>query len=913
MTANVSQQDVNAIAAQVTSVMIVAANATIGRKISKGRKTAPWWCAEYNEARVRSQNLYETAQRSKIASDWTAFAVARKAKNVLKRKLKSKQASTDESATARVWASNYGSKEAWIAAKRLRNARAGMNSKSAASCRGISNGAGEFVDKPSKVAEVFRQHYKTLATPSTVAGYDADHYARVERDVLDWQTNGKGVFQDEYDAAFSDAEIEAAIDKLPMHKAEDGEGIIGELVRHGGGFLRALLLRLINWVWHLESVPEKWAEGIVVNLYKAGDALDPGNYRGITLIPIIRKLFSTMIRLRLEKKVSLHESQAAFRARRSCIDHIFTLSQIIHETGAVKKSLYVFFLDIKKAYDTVWRAGLFFKLMEKGVKGKMWRVLLDMFGKARSTVRVGGELSTLFDLMVGVGQGDPLSTLLFDVFIDDLLVELHSMRAASGVRLASDAATVATTYADDVGCVSHEAHGLQASIDHIADWLNKWRMQPNVAKSAVMVFHPQDGQAASVPVAQRAHTWTLNGHTLTQVESYKYLGVWFTENGSWDLHTSKALCKMRSALGYWKPLLSCHRLPLNARAMMIQTLIYSAGLYGSEVWAATSAMRDSFDAVAKDAIRSVMGLHRCEATSDALFSDMGLLPPSLLIDAAKQCYLRHLDSLTDDRWCKTAMACRFSGPRSAGRPRVEANWLGEVHNCSLGICRDLNVAELTVPIVEQEPVRRVSSRTTSQTGSSIRAVQHTAVATPSSGHAPLNREVILDMFWAWKVYRMKAKYTTAPTTHAAWFTDCVDPLKRCRSGYLSSLPSYKSRLILSARSGKLFSLHKRLAGGESAHTPPTEYQCSDCGEHLGDAKTACLHCMVDCPNMWPKLDLFFAEVHGLGGRGASYAAHLEALLGEDLVKAMINPKKDFLPQELTGGYWSAVERLRDTW
>jgi hypothetical protein len=911
MSAAATQQDVDRIAGLVTSVMVGAANATIGRKISKGNKTAPWWCKEYNDARIHSQSLYEKAQRSKDATDWALFVAARKTKNTLKRSLKSKQATMDETATAHVWASSYGSKEAWIAAKRLRNARAGTSCVGAASCRGIHNNAGEVVDEPLKVAEVFRTHYKSLATPATVASYDAEHHARVEHDVLEWQTIGKDVLQDEYDGAFTESEMEAAIDKLPMHKAEDGEGVIGELVRHGGGFMHALILRVINWVWELETVPEKWGEGIVVNLYKAGDAMDPGNYRGITLIPILRKLFSTMIRLRLEKKVTLHESQAAFRAKRSCIDHIFTLSQIIHETGAVKKSLYVFFLDIKKAYDTVWRAGLFFKLKEKGVKGKMWRVLLDMFSKSRSSVRVGGELSALFDIMVGVGQGDPLSTLLFDIFIDDLLVELHTQRASSGVKLSRDAdmATVATTYADDVGCVSHEADGLQASIDHVAGWLNRWRMQPNVTKSAVMVFHPRDGESACVPVGERVHKWLLNGHILAQVDSYKYLGVWFTENGTWDLHATKALGKMRGALGFWKPLLSCKRLSVNARAMMIQTLVYSAGLYGSEVWSATSAVRDSFDVVAKDAIRSVMGLQRSEASSDALFLDMGLLAPSLLMDASKQCYLRHLDKLTNDRWCKTALACRFEGRRSAGRPRVGANWLGEVHKCSQGICNDLNVAELSVPVGEQEPVRRVSGRATRRSrGSPSHAGGHDADACASE-HAPLNRKVILDMFWAWKAYEVKAKCTSAPATTATWFSDCVDPLKRRRAGYLSSLPSYKSRLILSARSGKLFSLLHRLASGAMTYLPPTEYHCSGCDEHLGDEKTACLHSMVDCPLMWPKLDAFFASVRDLGGHGVAYAEHLENLLGEELVKAMISPKKDFVPEELTVGYWSAVADL----
>ena len=114
---------------------------------------------------------------------------------------------------------------------------------------------------------------------------------------------------------------------------------------------------------------------------------------------------------------------------------------------------------------------------------------------------------------------------------------------------------------------------------------------------------------------------------------------------------------------------------------------------------------------------------------------------------------------------------------------------------------------------------------------------------------------------------------------------------------------------MSARSGKLFALQQRLASGERTYIPPTEYCCSGCGEQLGDTKTACLHSMVDCPKVWPRLDDFFASVRAMGYSGVAYAEHLKVLLGENLVKAMINPKKDFMPEELTVGYWLAVADL----
>ena len=350
-TANVL--DVNSIADQVMEIMISAMNSTIGKKLSSGRRTAPWWTTEYNDLRIQSQRCYERAQRTKTAQDWATFAATRKAKNVLKRKLQSRQANADEHNTAHIWSKDFGSKAAWSAAKRLRDSRAGSSKTNAIACRGINNEEGELVHKPAEIAEVFRKHYATLASPSTCADLSETHRAQVEADVMHWRMHGKDAFQQELDADFTVDEIEAAMDKLPMHKAADGEDIIGELIRHGGGQLRTLLLRLVNWVWKAETVPVKWGAGVVVNLFKTGDSLVPGNYRGITLIPIIRKIFSTMIRLRLEKKIALHESQAAFRVGRSCVDHIFTLSQIVHDSGNVNKSLYTFFLDIKKAYDTV--------------------------------------------------------------------------------------------------------------------------------------------------------------------------------------------------------------------------------------------------------------------------------------------------------------------------------------------------------------------------------------------------------------------------------------------------------------------------------------------------------------------------------------------------------------------------------
>ena len=134
-----------------------------------------------------------------------------------------------------------------------------------------------------------------------------------------------------------------------------------------------LLEQLFSVVWHEETVPRQWREGLIVNLFKKGDREDPGNYRGITLLSVVGKVFCKVLNNRLvhclDKEGVLHEGQAGFRVNRSCMDNVYTLNEIVQGRLKEDKETYAFFLDVQKAYDTVWRDGLWLKLWDMGVKG----------------------------------------------------------------------------------------------------------------------------------------------------------------------------------------------------------------------------------------------------------------------------------------------------------------------------------------------------------------------------------------------------------------------------------------------------------------------------------------------------------------------------------------------------------------
>ncbi|CAB1105071.1 unnamed protein product [Ectocarpus sp. CCAP 1310/34] len=148
-------------------------------------------------------------------------------------------------------------------------------------------------------------------------------------------------------------------------------------MKFGGKGMIQLMVLLYNWVWKNEYTPSRWREGVVVNLFKKGDKTDPGNYRGITLLNTVGKVFCKLLNDRivgvLEKEHSISEGQAGFRKKRGCVDHVFPVGRIIQgfrkKRGCVDhvftvgriiqgrkragKPTYCFFLDVKKAYDTV--------------------------------------------------------------------------------------------------------------------------------------------------------------------------------------------------------------------------------------------------------------------------------------------------------------------------------------------------------------------------------------------------------------------------------------------------------------------------------------------------------------------------------------------------------------------------------
>ena len=151
------------------------------------------------------------------------------------------------------------------------------------------------------------------------------------------------------------AEVKAAVKSLKNGKAPGIDQITAEMIKAGGDILLQRLHVLLTCIWDTEYVPSAWKKAIVVPILKKGDSRECKNYRGISLLSIVGKVFTKIIQSRLQKhcEQSCREEQAGFRPNRGCIDQIFALRQLVEERVRCGRRTVVVFIDFKSAFDCI--------------------------------------------------------------------------------------------------------------------------------------------------------------------------------------------------------------------------------------------------------------------------------------------------------------------------------------------------------------------------------------------------------------------------------------------------------------------------------------------------------------------------------------------------------------------------------
>ena len=148
------------------------------------------------------------------------------------------------------------------------------------------------------------------------------------------------------------------------------------------------------------------------------------NYRGITLLSCIGKLFTRILNNRLKNWAELYnvyvEAQAGFRSKMSTVDNIYVLHGLISHFIDNRAQLFCAFVDFTKAFDYIVRENLWYKLIKLGVRGKILNIIQSMYTCVKSRIKFLNCLSEDYTCALGVRQGESLSPFLFSININDL-------------------------------------------------------------------------------------------------------------------------------------------------------------------------------------------------------------------------------------------------------------------------------------------------------------------------------------------------------------------------------------------------------------------------------------------------------------------------------------------------------------
>ncbi|KAH6561499.1 hypothetical protein BASA60_011469 [Batrachochytrium salamandrivorans] len=340
-------------------------------------------------------------------------------------------------------------------------------------------------------------------------------------------------------------------------------------------FARALL-RVCGQVFASATIPRAWLCASIVSIDKKdGDPLNPGDKRGIALINVGLKLVCKVLQMRIERFVEtnnlLSYEQAGFRKREECVGQVVSLVDIIQRRQNAGLNTHVLFIDIRKAFDTVPVGALLWKLQNMGFPRRTLAFLKALYTSSSARARAGSLLSDPFPVQRGVRQGCPLSGLLFNLFINDILDGVAPITVPGLPRDTNPIRGL--MYADDVAVFADSEQSLLAASTAIEQWANQWEMQFGVAKCGIISFTGHLAPRLDNPLDIRLH-----GQLVSRVESYKYLGVLIDsklDHSAWLKQKRSALEHTISAL---HPVLANHQLTVNYRSRIFSAVVMGKSL-----------------------------------------------------------------------------------------------------------------------------------------------------------------------------------------------------------------------------------------------------------------------------------------------------------------------------------------------
>jgi hypothetical protein len=473
-------------------------------------------------------------------------------------------------------------------------------------------------------------------------------------------------------------EVKKAIRKLKSGKAPGLDEVSTDFLKATENIISPFLTKLFNHLFNTGTFPQDWCKSVIIPLFKKGDMNLPGNYRGISLLSCISKVFTSILNNRLyswaEKEHKIGEEQAGFRKEHSTADHIFTLVSIIKKTlyNQRKSKLYAAFIDFQKAFDSVDRSSLWKVLHKVKTSRKMLCMLQGIYSSVQACVRWNNEVSDFFTCPKGVKQGCMLSPLIFSLLVNEI-AEKVNLKGKHGVQFLPGLKEIfLLMFADDMVLISTSPSGLQNQINNLEKAATPLGLEVNAQKTKVMVFR-KGGHLA------KSEKWHYKGMKLEVVNKYKYLGFTLSTKLSFDIALEEYAGRAK-----WKILeimKTMWRIGSNDYTVFFKLFdaqVKPMLLYASEVWGLTRF--NTIESPHLFACKRFLRLH-AKTPNTMVYGELGRYP--LYIDSTIKAikYWLKLQEVYLVRFCKQAYVMNRNKLMLNLEEKDQHNWAYNVKHC----------------------------------------------------------------------------------------------------------------------------------------------------------------------------------------------------------------------------------------
>ena len=408
----------------------------------------------------------------------------------------------------------------------------------------------------------------------------------------------------------TETDVIKIIDGLPSKNSSGIDDMSPNLLKSIKHEISKPITLIINQCFQKGIFPDKLKIAKVVPIYKCNDETALNNYRPISVLPSLSKVFERVIFNQIHEYFNLHNlyygNQYGFRKGHSTelailevIDRV-TLSLDIGDTPI---NIY---LDLSKAFDTLNHDILLQKLNHYGIHGISLDLFRSYLSRRQQYVDYNGTKSKLLNITTGVPQGSILGPLLFIIYINDIA---HSSNKFDFIIYADDTTLCSTLNRNT------NIDAINTELNNITEWLLINKLSLNVNKTKAMVFHmPQ--KKIIIPNLQIADT------VIEFVDAFKFLGITISKHLTWNNHVMQVTNKIARTIGMMHNLKKI--LPLNILRILYNSLVLPHLNYGILAW---GRQTKQLDIIHKKAIRMLTGSNY-NAHTEPLFKKMDLLKVS---------------------------------------------------------------------------------------------------------------------------------------------------------------------------------------------------------------------------------------------------------------------------------------------